>query len=81
MANLDSLYKWFDDNRDDIISGHKGERVLLMGNAVIAYFQEESGALEHAKKSGYAMGDFLIQECISKDEESMYYYNEAVSFG
>jgi len=27
------------------------------------------------------MGEFLIQECISKEDECMYYYNEAVSFG
>ena len=81
MINLDDLYKWFDENRGAIIKGHKGERVLLKDNSVISYFADDDKALEYAQKSGFAIGEFLIQECISKDEESMYYYNEAVSFG
>ena len=81
MINLDDLYKWFDENRSAIIKGHEGERVLLKDNSVISYFADDDTALEYAQKSGYAIGDFLVQECISKDEESMYYYNEAVSFG
>ena len=81
MANLDDLYKWFDENRDTIIKGHEDEHVLLKDNTVVSYFHDDGKALEYAQKSGFAMGEFLIQECISKDEESMYYYNEAVSFG
>jgi hypothetical protein len=81
MYDLDDLYKWFDKNRDNINKGHEGDHVLLKNNSVIAYFSEESEALEYARKSGYKMGEFLIQECVSKDEECMYYYNEAVSFG
>jgi hypothetical protein len=81
MANLDNLYKWFDKNRGGIIKGHEGEYVLLKSNAVISYFQDDNAALEYAQKSGFPMGSFLIQECISKEEECMYYYNEAVSFG
>jgi hypothetical protein len=81
MTDLDDLYKWFDENRDTIINGHEGEHVLLKDHAVVSYFQNDAGALEYAKQSGFPMGEFLIQECISKDEECMYYYNEAVSFG
>jgi hypothetical protein len=81
MVNLDDLYKWFDDNRDKIMKGHEGQYVLLKENTVISYFQDNNKALEYARESGFVMGEFLIQECISKDEECMYYYNEAVSFG
>ncbi|HCC35996.1 MAG TPA: hypothetical protein DEQ02_10390 [Ruminococcaceae bacterium] len=81
MENLDDLYKWFDMNRDEIVKGHEGASVLLKDDAVISYFPNDDTALEYAKKTGFSMGEFLIQECISKDEESMYYYNEAVSFG
>ena len=81
MVDLNDLYRWFDDNRDSIIKGHEGARVLLKDNAVISYFSDDNKALEYAKKSGFALGEFLIQECISKDDESMYYYNEAVKFG
>jgi phospholipase C len=81
MTNLDDLYKWFDENRDIITKGHEDEHVLLKDNTVVSYFPDDDKALEYAQKSGFTMGEFLIQECISKDEESMYYYNEAVSFG
>jgi hypothetical protein len=81
MINLDDLYKWFDENRCAIIKGHEGERVLLKDNTVVSYFADDGKALEYAQRSGYAIGEFLVQECISKDKESMYYYNEAVSFG
>jgi hypothetical protein len=81
MINLDDLYKWFDENRGEIIKGHEGERVMLKDNTVISYFPDDDKALEYAKRSGYAISEFLIQECISKDEESMYYYNEAAIFG
>jgi hypothetical protein len=81
MANLDDLYKWFDLNRETIIDEHRGEHVLLKDNAVIAYFNNENEALECAKKYDFSMGDFLIQECVSKEEECMYYHNEAVNFG
>jgi hypothetical protein len=81
MENLDALYKWFDENRESIIDEHKGAYVLLKDNAVTAYFNSEGSALEYARNSGFPMGKFLIQECVSKEEECMYYYNEAVSFG
>ena len=81
MVNLDDLYKWFDENRNAIVEGHEEERVLLKNNTVISYFIDDDKALEYAQRSGYAIGEFLIQECISKDDESMYYYNEAVKFG
>ena len=81
MLDLNDLYKWFDENRSDIIKGHEGKHVLLRNKTIISYFPDDDKALEYAQKSGFTMGDFLIQECISKDEESMYYHNETVSFG
>jgi hypothetical protein len=29
----------------------------------------------------YHMGDFLIQDCITREEDIMYYYNQSVCFG
>ena len=81
MVNLDDLYKWFDENRNTIIKGHEGDRVLLKDNTIISYFPDDDKALKYAQKSGFAMGEFLIQECISKDEECMYYSNATVNFG
>jgi len=81
MENLDDLYRWFDGNRDAIIEGHEEESALLRKDAVISYFHNDNDALEYAQNAGFSMGEFLIQECIPKDAETMYYHNEAVNFG
>jgi hypothetical protein len=80
MEDLNTLYKWFDENRENIIKNHENECVLLKDKSVISYFSDEKTALRYAKNSGFIMGDFLIQDCIPKDDECMYYHNEAVSF-
>ncbi|MCL2067907.1 MAG: hypothetical protein FWG99_10630 [Treponema sp.] len=81
MANLDDLYKWFDENRDSIIANHSDECVLIKNNSVIGYFPNTDAALSAAKRGGFSMGDFIIQDCITEEEDTMMYYNQAVSFG
>jgi len=41
------------------------------GYVRVSSADQNNEALEYAKKSGYVMGEFLIQDCIPKDEESM----------
>ena len=81
MENLVDLYKWFDENRDTIINNHLNECVLLKDNAVIGYYPNTEAALSNAQKNGFAMGEFLIQDCITGEEETMIYNNQAVCFG
>jgi len=81
MENLKELYKWFDENRDTIIDSHINECVLLRDNSVIGYYPNTDTALSVAQKNGFIMGEFLIQDCITAEEESMTYYNQSVCFG
>jgi hypothetical protein len=81
MVDLDALYDWFNENREYIIDGHRGERVLLMDKSVIGYYPDVVAALEAANNKGFQMGDFLIQKCHTREEGMLYYYNEAVTFG
>ena len=81
MENLKELYKWFDENRDSIITNHIDECVLLKNNAVIGYYPNTDAALSAAHKNGFAMGEFLIQDCITAENESITYYNQTVCFG
>ncbi|MDR1868372.1 MAG: hypothetical protein LBQ82_00125 [Treponema sp.] len=81
MENLVDLYKWFDENRDTIINNHLNECVLLKDNTVIGYYPNTEAALLNAQKNGFVMGDFLIQDCITNEEETMIYNNQAVCFG
>jgi len=81
MTNLDDLYRWFDKNRDSIIVDHLKECVLLKDNAVVGYYPDTDTALSAAQNSGFTMGDFLIQDCVTDEEDTMMYYNQAVCFG
>ena len=83
MENLDDLYKWFDENRETIIADHLNKCVLLKDNSVIGYYPNNEAALSDAQKNGLKMGEFLIQDCITDEEEIMLYYNynQAVYFG
>jgi hypothetical protein len=83
MEDLDDLYKWFDENRDPIITNHLNECVLLKDRSVIGYYPNTDAALSAAEKKGFIIGEFLIQDCITDEEEIMLYYNynQAVCFG
>jgi len=83
MDILDDLYIWFDENRKSIIAGHLNECVLLKDKSVIGYYPDTETALSAAQEKGFNLGEFLIQDCITDEEELMlfYNYNQAVSFG
>jgi hypothetical protein len=81
MADLAALYQWFNENRENIIQNHDGECVLFKDNTVMGYFPNTQAALSCAEKSGFTIGDFLIQRCVSRENDTMYYYNRAVCFG
>jgi len=83
MENLDDLYKWFDENRVSIIADHLNECVLLKDKSVVGYYPNNDAALSDAEKNGFIIGEFLIQDCITDEDEIMLYYNynQAVCFG
>lgn len=77
---MEKLYDWFCENREDIIKGHRGEQVLIKDNAVIGYFPDEPSALKSAFEKGFHIGEFIVQDCYTEDEDTMFYFNQAVSF-
>ena len=83
MELLDDLYKWFDENRKSIIINHLNECVLLKDKSVIGYYPNTEAALTAAQEKKFIMGEFLVQKCITDDEEIMLFYNfnQAVCFG
>jgi hypothetical protein len=74
MANLDALFGWFDENRDTIIHDHYGERVLIKDNAVIGYYPDIDAALVAANKRDLELGNFLVQRCLTQEEDIEYVY-------
>ncbi|MBO4509313.1 MAG: hypothetical protein J5747_11860 [Spirochaetaceae bacterium] len=81
IGNLESLYNWFDMMRDEIISGHENERVLISDNKVLGYFADERAAVSEALKRGLEPGNFLVQRCITEDTEIKLLYNVNLAVG
>jgi hypothetical protein len=81
MADLKALYRWFDEHRESIINAHPEECVLLKDNTVIGYYPNTDAALSDAEKKSFVMGEFLIQDCISSEADTIMFYNWGVSFG
>ncbi|MGI5096590.1 hypothetical protein IZU27_02815 [Treponema socranskii] len=81
MDKLKDLYSWFDDNRDNIIEGHKNQFALLANDKVIDYYPNMEAALTGAQKNNLTVGSFLIQRCITKEDDTLVYHNMAVTFG
>ncbi len=79
--SLKSLYSWFDIKRDEIISGHENERVLISDNKVLGYFPDERTAVAAALKNGLEPGNFLVQRCITEDAELKMFYNVNLAVG
>ena len=78
---LKSLYDWFDIQRDDIIKGHENERVLISDNKVLGYFADEKSAVAAALAQGCEVGNFLVQRCITEEEELQMFYNVNLAVG
>lgn len=78
---LTSLYCWFDISRDEIIKNHKGERVLIHNNSVVGYYPDKESALIAARDKGLKLGEFLVQRCITAEEDICYVYTPGVYFG
>lgn len=63
------LYEWFDTNREKIIKGHHGKIALIHNNSVEGYFDSFSDALDVAESAGLEDESYVVQECITIDEE------------
>lgn len=75
------LYEWFDANRDRIIAGHNGEQVLIHDYKIVGYYENDSAAMGISKEKKFSNGDYIIQDCITSDEELNMYSFGLVNFG
>ena len=81
IGNIESLYNWFDMKRDEIITGHENERVLISDNKVLGYFPDERAAVAKALNEGLEPGNFLVQRCITEEAELKMFYNVNLAVG
>lgn len=78
MYDMKDDYNWFEENRDSIISGHYTEYALIQSRMVLGYFKTDTDAIEHMKPT--PIGNFIVQHCLTADEEVNFYYTGQFSF-
>lgn len=71
-------YIWFKDNRSKIIKNHIGESVVIQNKNIMGYYPNDRLALESME--GKELGTFIIQRCLPKEQNDMFYYTGRYSF-
>ena len=71
-------YARFESKRKEFLSKHLGEFVVIQGEAVKGFFKTEMDAFKFMKDQ--ELGSFMVQQCISEDEETARYASRVVAF-
>jgi len=74
MNLINENYNWFNANRDTIIYRHHRELALITGKQVKGYFVSDKNALDYALSHNMQYGSFIIQPCLTEQEETVYIY-------
>ena len=66
---LKENYFFFENNRERIIAGHRGEWAVIRDCAVAGYFKTEDAAFESLVGTGAMPGRVIVQECLSEEDD------------
>ena len=62
-------YEWFKENLNVLLKKHKYKHILIYKKAIQGTFDKFEDAVMFAvKEKKYKMGDFIIQEVVSKED-------------
>ena len=75
---LNSDYEFYRSHKKEFLQKYQGKYLLIYNKELIADYKTQVEAMENALKK-YEVGTFLIQQCVSDDEEMMKFYSR-VSF-
>jgi hypothetical protein len=78
--NIDNEFDWFDSNRNHIIDGHRGQWVAIHNRNVSGYFNDHVAAIKFMGASGVSAGDFIVQRCLTKEEDTIHCFTPGVVF-
>ena len=80
MYDMKKDFSWFCDNRHWIIVGHEGKRVAIKDGKVLGYFDTDAQAVDWADGEGLLLGEYIVQRCLSEEDDAEYYYTGKYSF-
>lgn len=63
MDNIDAEYKYFEDNRQELLKKFRGKFIVIKQSKVIGSYDSEADAYSETIKL-HKLGTFLIQLCL-----------------
>ena len=79
MYMLEIEFKYFLDNKKELISKYADKFIVIVGETVVANFDTESEAYTTSVKK-YGLGNFLIQLCSDNESKQIQTFHSRLSF-
>ena len=80
MNRIDDEFQWFDTNRETVIVHHENEYAVIRDHTVKGYFPGYPQAIAFMEQSRFKPGDFIVQPCRTKKQETAHYYTGTFAF-
>ena len=76
---LDREFKYYLANKEELVKKHLGKYLIIKDEAVVGVYDSELAAYSYGT-SKYALGTFLIQQCLPGDENYTQTFHSRVIF-
>ena len=71
MASLDEEFKYYQNNKEEFLSKHKGKFIVIKGEKMIGVYDDRMEAIEATRKK-HELGTFLVQEVKENDIQTFH---------
>lgn len=79
MADLNTEFKFFLENRNSILKQHLGKVVVIKDKKIIGVYNSKTEAVKETRKT-HEMGTFLVQKCDPGDDSVTMTFHSRFAF-
>jgi len=79
VVMADKNYAYFKEHLEDLIEQYSGKQVVIKDESIIGVYDTFKEAYDEAIKTE-ELGSFIIQQCVTEDEEMITFVSGNVSF-
>jgi hypothetical protein len=75
MTTFEKNYNYFESIRNELVKSNHGKVVLISDEKEQGFFENEIEACNAGEEKFGQKGDFIIQNCLTKEEDISYIYS------
>ena len=76
---LEREFQYYKAHENELVECYKGKVIAIVGEEVVGAFDTELEAYLEMKKK-YGLGKFLLQQCLSENDNRIQRYHSRVAF-